>query len=95
MEAQPWYKITRPDWIVMDAFEAVWFQHGGPVRAALFGKRVGRTNEFYLTPESVEIAAVLIARFGGVPCDPPDLSNPTLFGPFLLVGDQSIIEGSD
>ncbi|HEY3770137.1 MAG TPA: hypothetical protein VGN44_15800 [Candidatus Angelobacter sp.] len=90
-----WFKIVRPDWIVQNAFESVWLQNGGPVGAALFCKRNmrERTNEFYLTPEAANLDPILIARFGGIPCDPPDLSHPTLAGPFLISGDQSIIEG--
>lgn len=94
---ESWFKITRPDWIVQNEFRAAWLQAHGPVGAALFCERLirERTNVFYLTPEAAKIAPILIARFGGVPCDAPDLSHSSLRGPFLLEGDQSIIEGND
>jgi hypothetical protein len=88
---QSWFKAVRPDWIIQDAFEAVWFQNGGPVRAALFGKWNPResTNEFYFTPEAAQLDPALLARFGATPCERPDLSQPSLLGPFLLVGEIS------
>ena len=89
-----WFKVVRPDWIVQEEFEAIWIQNGGPVRAALFCVRNLRhqTNEFYFTPEAAEIAQTILVRLGGVPSGQLDLSNPTLLGPSLLVGDERILE---
>lgn len=89
-----WFKIVRPDWIVQDAFRAVWLQNGTPEGAALFCIRRGKVNEFYLTPKAAQLDPALIVRFGGGPCDPPDLSHSSLFGPVLLEGDQSTAEGN-
>lgn len=86
-----WHKVSRADWIIQDRFEPIWFQCGGPVKAALFGQYDLRTKttDFYFTPEAVQIAEDLVEEFGAIPCDRPDMSSLA-----LLVGDQSIIEGN-
>jgi hypothetical protein len=91
---EPWDKVTRNDWIVMDEFEAIWNANGGPVDAALFVIRNlrDRTNEFYFTPEATVLAASLLGRYGAVPSVPPDFTNRTLLGPSLLVGDERILD---
>jgi hypothetical protein len=49
-------------------------------------------TEFYFTPEAAQLDPALLARFGAAPCERPDLSQPSLPGSFLLVGDQSILD---
>lgn len=89
-----WFKVTRKDWAVMDDFETIWFNSGGPVDAALFGKRNfrERTTDFYFTPAVAQLAPALLRQYGAEPCGEPDFSNVSPFSMSLLVGDQSIIE---
>ena len=89
-----WFKVTSKDWAVIDDFEAIWLESGGPVDAALFGQRNQRerTNDFYFTPTVAQLAPDLLRRYGATPCEKPDFSNLPPFGIALLVGDQSIIE---
>ncbi|HUB52277.1 MAG TPA: hypothetical protein VL986_09025 [Terracidiphilus sp.] len=89
-----WFKVTKKDWAVMDDFETIWLENGGPVDAALFGKRNQRerTNDFYFTPGVAQLAPALLQQYGATPCEKPDFSKPSLFGIALLVGDQSIVE---
>ncbi len=86
-----WFKVTRKDWAVMDDFETIWLESGGPVDAALFSRRNQRerTNDFYFTPAVARLAPALLQQYGAVPCEKPDFSNPSPFGIALLVGDQS------
>jgi len=95
--ATSWYKVTRTDWIIGEQFEALWLRNGGPANAALFAKRNLRekTTDFYFNPAAARLAADLLEEYGAVACPPLDLSQPHPFlGPFLYVGDQSIIEGN-
>lgn len=89
-----WFKVTRPDWVIIDDFEAVWVESGGPVDAALFVKRNQRerTNEFYFTPVVAQLASHLLDRYGATACEMPDFTSLSPFGISLLVGDQSVIE---
>jgi hypothetical protein len=89
-----WFKVTRPDWAIMDDFEAIWIGSGGPVDAALFVQRNQRerTNEFFFTPAVAQLAPDLLDRYGATACEMPDFTNLSPFGMSLLVGDQSVIE---
>lgn len=89
-----WFKVTRKDWAVVDEFEPIWFENGGPVDAALFFQRNPRerTNDFYFTPAVAQLAPDLLTRYGATPCETPDFWIIFPFGIALLVGDQSILE---
>jgi hypothetical protein len=89
-----WFKVARPDWIIIDDFEAIWVNSGGKVDAALFVQRNQRerTNEFYFTPAVAQRTPDLLDRYGATMCETPDFTNLSSFGMSLLVSDQSIIE---
>jgi hypothetical protein len=95
---ESWFKVTRADWVIQDQFESIWTASGGPVEAALFGKRDVRAKatDFYFTPAAARIASDLVEKYGAVPCQPPDLprQSGSLTGLSLLVGDQRILERS-
>lgn len=91
-----WFKVTRKDWAVMDDFETIWLENGGPVDAALFFQRSfrERTNDFYLTPAVAQLAPDLLTRYGATPCETPDFSKTFPFSIALLVGDQRLLEAA-
>jgi hypothetical protein len=86
---EPWYRVTRSDWIVQDHFQKRWIRAGEPRAAALFGRIDVRASEktFYFNPEAARLAPDLVELYRAMACKQPDISNLA-----LLVGDKAVVE---
>lgn len=87
-----WYKTTRSDWRIQDEFSEIWLLNGGPPEAGLFAVRnqQSRATDFYLTPKAAILFPDLVAKYGAVECERPDIVTLA-----FLEGDQSTAEESD
>jgi len=59
-----------------------------PLGAALFERHDEEfeTNSFYFSPEAVTLISTLVEPFGGVVCEPPQLTERFV----LLIGDEDV-----
>ena len=80
----PWQKIaaTNDDEVsgkfatLQDEFAVVFTAAGLPPEAVMYrDNETPGAGDFYFSPRAAEIAAVLLAAYGAVECEPPDLQR--------------------
>ena len=59
----------------MADFKEKWIQAGGPTDAAIFGVKVAKGMDVYITPAAAKLVPELLQEYDAVPCARPNLTN--------------------
>lgn len=61
---------------LQDEFVEIWMAAGAPPEAVMYGGMgVRQENDHYFTPAAAALAGALLARYGAVDCDEPDVTG--------------------
>ena len=61
---------------LQNAFDQIFLSNGAPKDATAYARETNAEPfEYFYSPLAAEIAAMLLARYGAVDCDPPDVKS--------------------